>query len=236
MGIQTAKGFVARGFPSSAIGSDGTIYVGDYDTNLYAINPDGSKKWAFKTGSTTTHGGAVQSSPAIGSDGTIYFGSADNNLYAINELEITIYDQSINKGKSLTLKYFHQHTFTLERFPDGSNMLIQSYQPGYNVQHWCGLDDPFIDNPNLQDLPSTWFQPSDSLVAQLGETIGALYTSAREERGEVWEKLPFNPDDALVDSERMDALAFDANHITFESPDTMGATLRGLTKDIDDLS
>ena len=28
---------------SPAIGSDGTIYVGSDDDNLYAINPDGSK-------------------------------------------------------------------------------------------------------------------------------------------------------------------------------------------------
>ena len=115
-------------------------------------------------------------------------------------------------------------------------MLIQSYQPGYNVQHWCGLDDPFIDNPNLQDLPDTWFQPTDALVAQLGDTIGRLYTASREERGEVWEQLPFNPDDKLVDSERMDGLAFDANRITFDADDAHGATLRGLQKSIDDLS
>jgi outer membrane protein assembly factor BamB len=64
---------------SPAIGSDGTIYVGSDDNNLYAINPDGSKKWAFETG-------PVSSSPAIGSDGTIYVGSVDldHNLYAIN--------------------------------------------------------------------------------------------------------------------------------------------------------
>ena len=42
------------------------------------INPDGSKKWAFKTG------GRVTSSPAIGSDGTIYVGSLNDALYAIN--------------------------------------------------------------------------------------------------------------------------------------------------------
>jgi hypothetical protein len=34
----------------------------------------------------------------------------------------------------------------------------------------------------------------------------------------------------------MDTLAFSANHITFDAPDSMGATLRGLTKAIDDLS
>ena len=33
-----------RVFSSPAIGSDGTIYVGSIDNNLYAINPDSSKK------------------------------------------------------------------------------------------------------------------------------------------------------------------------------------------------
>ena len=64
---------------SPTIGSDGTIYVGSWDNNLYAIKPNGSKKWTFETG------GGVDSSPTIGSDGTIYIGSRDNNLYAIEE-------------------------------------------------------------------------------------------------------------------------------------------------------
>ena len=54
---------------SPAIGADGTVYIGSYDDNLYAINPDGTKKWAFDIGDD------VDSSPAIGSDGTIYVGS-----------------------------------------------------------------------------------------------------------------------------------------------------------------
>ena len=62
-------------YSSPAIGSDGTIYVGSYDNNLYAINPDGSKKWAFETGN-------IISSPAIGSDGTVYVGSRDYKVYA----------------------------------------------------------------------------------------------------------------------------------------------------------
>ena len=65
-------------YSSPAVGSNGTIYVGSDDNNLYAINPDGSKKWAFKTGDQ------IRSSAAIDSDGVIYVGSNDNNLYAIN--------------------------------------------------------------------------------------------------------------------------------------------------------
>ena len=64
-------------YSSPAVGSNGTIYVGSDDNNLYAINPDGSKKWVFKTR------GSVPSSPTIGSDGTIYVASEDGYLYAI---------------------------------------------------------------------------------------------------------------------------------------------------------
>ncbi|MEF8874653.1 MAG: PQQ-binding-like beta-propeller repeat protein [Candidatus Thermoplasmatota archaeon] len=63
---------------SPAIGSDGTIYFGSYDNNLYAVNPDGTEKWSFTTGDR------IYSSPAIGSDGTVYVGSSDYILYAVN--------------------------------------------------------------------------------------------------------------------------------------------------------
>ena len=63
---------------SPAIASDGIIYISPKYNHLYAINPDGSRKWRFKTGDD------VSFSPAIGRDVTIYVGSGDNYLYAIN--------------------------------------------------------------------------------------------------------------------------------------------------------
>jgi outer membrane protein assembly factor BamB len=81
--ILTPGGIVDLSSP--AVGADGTIYFGSRNTCLYAINPDGSEKWTFKTSR------AIDSTPAIGSDGTIYFGSGsetsfvkENYLYAIN--------------------------------------------------------------------------------------------------------------------------------------------------------
>ncbi len=59
-------------------GSDGIIYFGSHDNNLYALKPDGSLKWKFKTGNW------IRSSPTIVEDGTLYIGSGDGNLYAIN--------------------------------------------------------------------------------------------------------------------------------------------------------
>ena len=52
-----------------AFASDGTIYAGSFDQNLYAYSPEGSVKWTFAAE------GSIVSSPKIGPDGTIYFGS-----------------------------------------------------------------------------------------------------------------------------------------------------------------
>jgi outer membrane protein assembly factor BamB len=64
---------------SPAICADGTIIVGSYDKNVFAINPDGTRKWSFSIGSPTW------SSPSIGEDGTIYIGANDGKVYAIGE-------------------------------------------------------------------------------------------------------------------------------------------------------
>jgi outer membrane protein assembly factor BamB len=70
--------------PSSpAIAADGTIYVGSWDKSLYAVNPNGSKKWSLVTA------GPINASPAIAADGTVYIGSSGAasvpaTLYAVN--------------------------------------------------------------------------------------------------------------------------------------------------------
>ena len=71
---------------SPAIGSDGTIYVGSWDYNLYAINPDSSLKWKFTPDSGEYFLEGVASTPVIGNDGTIFFstGYEDEKLYALN--------------------------------------------------------------------------------------------------------------------------------------------------------
>jgi hypothetical protein len=53
------------GYASPAVDAQGTIYIGSSDSHFYAINPDGSEKWRYRTGDW------VESSPAIGPGGTI---------------------------------------------------------------------------------------------------------------------------------------------------------------------
>jgi hypothetical protein len=56
---------------------NGTVFVGSYDHNLYAVDAEtGNKQWALETG------GKIHSSPTV-VDGTIFVGSRDTNLYTI---------------------------------------------------------------------------------------------------------------------------------------------------------
>jgi PKD repeat protein len=65
-------------YGEATIGADGTIYIG-VNKVLYALNPNGTIKWNYTSGST------IDGAPTIGSDGTIYIGNyGDNNVYAIN--------------------------------------------------------------------------------------------------------------------------------------------------------
>jgi parallel beta-helix repeat protein len=63
-------------FSSTAIGSDGIIYFG-YNRTLFAINPDGTKKWSISFSNTP-------STPSISSGGMIYVSIAVDKLYAIS--------------------------------------------------------------------------------------------------------------------------------------------------------
>lgn len=61
-----------------AIGPNGTIYIGAEDYYIYAINPDGTLQWRYRTGNE------LEAGPAIGPHGTIYEGSTDHAFYALN--------------------------------------------------------------------------------------------------------------------------------------------------------
>jgi len=69
------------------VGPDGTIYIGSWDTYVYAVNSNGSLKWKYQTDGAI----APLASPTLSNDGsTIYVGSGDRNkdeggtLYALN--------------------------------------------------------------------------------------------------------------------------------------------------------
>jgi len=76
-----ADGTVGAVISSPSVGQDGTVYVGSKDRKLYAIWPNGTRRWEFATG------GEVTSSPALGYHSgsiTIYVGSTNGKVYAIH--------------------------------------------------------------------------------------------------------------------------------------------------------
>jgi len=60
-----------------AVGPDGTIYFGTFAGRLWALNPDGSRKWIFRANNE------IKSAPAVGADSTVYFGCRDRKVYAV---------------------------------------------------------------------------------------------------------------------------------------------------------
>ena len=66
------------------LGPDGTIYTGG--DGIYAIHPNGTRKWKFPTG------GHVSSAPALLADGTVIAGCQDNLLYALTSDGIKRWD------------------------------------------------------------------------------------------------------------------------------------------------
>jgi len=60
-----------------AVAPDGTVYVGSFNGNCFALTPAGNPKWSFRAGRE------IHSSPAIGTDGTLYFGARDGKFYAL---------------------------------------------------------------------------------------------------------------------------------------------------------
>ena len=67
----------ARVQTTPAIAPEGTIYIASKDGLLYAVNPDGTKKWTF-TIPVDDNDNEGYSSPTVGDDGVVYIGSSSD--------------------------------------------------------------------------------------------------------------------------------------------------------------
>jgi outer membrane protein assembly factor BamB len=67
---------------SPTIGSDGAVYIGANNSNMYAVNPDGTQKWLFEAERELA---GIWTTPCLSADGgTIYFGANKGGIYAVN--------------------------------------------------------------------------------------------------------------------------------------------------------
>jgi outer membrane protein assembly factor BamB len=147
---------------SPAVGSDGTIYVGSDDNNLYAINPDDRKRhfefgdrafptvneWKFPTGEN------VRSSPLVvesGDDTTIYIGSDDNLFYALdqdgNELwnfnvggDVSLGRPSIGPNGNIYVSNSEDITPFIYALNSVSGVEVWSFDIGDETEYMAGVD------------------------------------------------------------------------------------------------
>ena len=91
---------------SPAIASDGTIYVQGGSSTIYALNPDGTTKWAYAfpfDGNETP--AYSSSSPAIDTNGIIYVGLSYNLLYEDGESWVSGKLIALNQDGTLKWQY-----------------------------------------------------------------------------------------------------------------------------------
>jgi outer membrane protein assembly factor BamB len=72
------QSYIAGVDSGAVVTDDNTIIFGSKDYHIYALNPNGTLKWKYKTG------GQIFSDPAVAADGTIYITSCDHRLYSLN--------------------------------------------------------------------------------------------------------------------------------------------------------
>lgn len=76
------------GIITPGVGPDGTIYIGNSEGVIYAIDPDTQDTlWSFQTGvsieDSTLYG--TPSFPVVDSKGVVYIGAMDGKMYALDE-------------------------------------------------------------------------------------------------------------------------------------------------------
>ncbi len=69
---------------SPTVISDGTIYFGGWDGNLYALSPKGELRWQIALGDIPVEQG-IEAQPAVAPDGTIFVGTWDGRFLAVGE-------------------------------------------------------------------------------------------------------------------------------------------------------
>jgi|GEM_PF-5654015 len=89
-----------------AVGSDGTVYVGSRDGDLYALNPDdGTVLWTFAAD------GVIEGAPVVSETGVIYVTSTSGYVYAVNP-ETHAYNWRFDAGTSV------EHGVAMDSFGD----------------------------------------------------------------------------------------------------------------------
>jgi outer membrane protein assembly factor BamB len=171
-----------EGLPASpAIGADGTIYVGSYHEGgrgagehyVYAIKPDGSRKWQFGAS------GVVMSAPAIGEDGTIYV-TGGLHFYAINpdgarKWELPIRPRSAPAiGSDGTIYFESFPEFNGERLTD----TMFAINPDGSIKWHTPMDNQVSGSPAIGDDGTVYVASEDGKLSAFGQATASVSAPA----------------------------------------------------------
>ena len=137
-------------FPAQA------IYVGSYDSCVYAVDKDGLEKWKHKTGD------AIQSSPIV-RGGVVYCGSNDSCFYAVTTSGTPVWACSTHHTKCVSTAAIH------------GDSVIYFTSMGYRGD-WHGrvhaiYTDGTIKWTRKLEVSGTWIVGSPTIHPTTGEIV-----------------------------------------------------------------
>jgi outer membrane protein assembly factor BamB len=138
-----------------AIDKDGTIYLLTTPGTLFAINPNGTKKWQYETG-TGDNLASFWVSPLIGPDGDIYFGASDK-VFALRK------DGSLKWKTTIVGKVNGSPNFTPEVIlQSGTERLCIINPINGDASRYFATGDPILPPAVAED--GTFYWPSQDGV------------------------------------------------------------------------
>jgi len=152
---------------SPAIGSEGVMYFGSMDRNLYAVDVEsGEELWSYTTDDI------IISSPAVSEEEIIYFGSLDEHIYALNP------------DGSLRWKYETDgEIYSSPTVDEDGNVYVGSYDGNlYSIDRDGELNWKFASDSWLWSSPAI----SEEGVVYVGSGDDSLYAIDKTDGTELW--------------------------------------------------
>ena len=174
---------------SSATVADGTVYVGSYNGDVYALDADdGSKRWEYSTDNW------IYSSPTV-ADGTVYVGSYDDDVYALDSADGTeiwsyttgdsIYSSPTVADGTVYLGSFDGKVYALDA-ADGTNL--------WNYE----TEDSIFSSPTVAD-GTVYIGSDDGNLYALRAGVSASSVDSRVQLGTLGHITGEHEDDADED-------------------------------------
>ena len=161
------------------LADDGTILIGCSNDSVYALNPDGTVKWADSVG------GQVWATGALGADGTAYFQTADSMVLALRSDGTTAWTFPSGGGNSAPVVGADGTVYAVNQ--DG---MVYAINPADGSQKWTyNLSVPSVQAPAIDPSRNRLYVVSGAGALQSVDlttgVAGYSYTAGQDASGPV---------------------------------------------------